>query len=525
MTTTRPADPYHKRNSNGHWRWMHEPERFRGRYNRFYGMSSDQRSFGDHSLRVDHFVSNGPHGQWRDWMKVRYYFEMLGTQTMQSMNVLLHEIEPILRGADPQQLRKIFELALTRRGSNALQVSHWWNWYRGQCEIDVPIWAHRVACNICGVRFTNGVDGAALSCFYCYESRGICLNCNSSARLTEDEYEEREFTIPQMLGSTDTNGLFCADCATRHHMPSLRHILNYTANPKEHLRYTEPGDDLDPDARGKSNDLRYGIELELETDSTDAEIQRRIASGVVEGLGSKAIAKHDGTINRGFEVCTQPMTLMEHRAFWPDAGQCAAWNKVHSAANVGMHVHSSLYKPVMDGAARRNGFSRDYLMELPKVARYLLFMHNRRTHPYIRRVAGRDGTNYNRYHPEIPYRTFLDIAENRRPMPDGRYSAVHLPNNHPTVETRIFASTTDVWELLARLDLVAAGLAFANTAHIKDMFWPQFWEWARGEGTRFPFLLEYVDKLGLMDRQAPAIQAELAACDRDGHTEKWYWSR
>src|SRR4051812_47009139 len=94
--------------------------------------------------------------------------------------------------------------------------------------------------------------------------------------------------------------------------------------------------------RGKSAfGLFFGVELEVEVDSDFQRAER--AERVIKSLPSNfAIAKKDGSVKKGFEICSCPASLQYHSTAWDKFFEKATHGlRGFSGENCGMHVHVS----------------------------------------------------------------------------------------------------------------------------------------------------------------------------------------
>ena len=391
------------------------------------------------------------------------------------------------REIPPERMEKLIRLAMQRASRG-----FWYNYLNAEGRngnMPLPI-AFQRECRNCHGNGTEGVNYFVGYCVNCIRAYGMCGNCGERLAMSTGDYA----SAPHRWHRTNHRGRFCQRCADIHQrIDTLLGIQSsHLANPVELLKQTHPKNNLDPELsrRKNGNQIRFGVELELEIaeQNADDDLRRRLSEKIMDAFQGRAIAKPDGTVRTGFEICTVPMTLQGHRGVWQDVMQIEEWKKMKAADNTGMHVHSSLYDPIPGG--------KEYLIELPKVARYMQFVNAYCNRQWVHGIAGRPGNNYTRYHEDMSYAEALEICVKRQlrgsPLPWDRYGAVTLPLTHPTVETRIFASSTNVDTILGRLDFVSAGLEYARQAKVDALMWPQFWQWVQDHSSVYPFLHKLV---------------------------------
>lgn len=194
-----------------------------------------------------------------------------------------------------------------------------------------------------------------------------------------------------------------------------------------------------------SGPLFYGVELEVEcgdTDPTDA------AHEVVNNLGDGLVyAKHDGSLNSGFEVVSHPFS-----DDWFEREGQAKWSKLlkylkragcrsYDTQTCGMHVHVS-----------RAALDAKQLLRLQRLAHNnpdLIHQISRRRRENLIRWANPRDTNIGEQ---------LALARGTQSDKGQRYAAINVTRH--TVEIRIFRGTCEEDGFFGNLEAVRSLVAF-----------------------------------------------------------------
>ena len=187
-----------------------------------------------------------------------------------------------------------------------------------------------------------------------------------------------------------------------------------------------------------------GVELETEVPSGIKEDRGPVADQVIQLLGDFAIAKEDGSLRNGFEICTQPASLEEHYKRWTPFFEHLPQNLVSFKSKedrCGLHIHCSR-KP----------------LSLLTIAKIVVFVNNSANQPNIEIIAGRKGNNYAIYAPK----RYGTVHEER--TRNNRYEAVNLVNRD-TIEFRIFKGTLSKPHLFKALEFCDAVIQFCMSYH------------------------------------------------------------
>jgi len=192
----------------------------------------------------------------------------------------------------------------------------------------------------------------------------------------------------------------------------------------------------------------YGIELEVELVNQKREERGLKALEVVNFLDKDfVIVKEDGSLHCGFEICTQPATLEEHRIRWNKFfnkidENSGAFN-LHSfnTSNCGLHIHCSK-KP----------------LSLLTIAKIVVFINDDKNQSFVETIAGRRSCSYSCIQKK-EYGTVKRIGILGR---GDRYEAVNLVNKD-TIEFRIFKGTLKRESFFKAIEFCDAMIHFCIT--------------------------------------------------------------
>lgn len=280
-----------------------------------------------------------------------------------------------------------------------------------------------VICERCGDRIWENEavsDGRITLCQCCYERHYVsCADCGRFLH-ENDAYYLNE----------NEDDAFCYTCYERRKQRNV--IRDYYFKPDPIFYGTGP--------------RFFGVELEIDEGGEDHSCAREVL--VVANFNGleHAYAKHDGSLEDGFEIVTHPMTLDYHLSEMPWKGilsKCKALGYTsHKAGTCGLHIHVS-----------RAAFGRTEYDQDACIARILFFVEkfwdellkfSRRTPRQLDRWAARYG------YKEQP----MDILDHaKKGSHAGRYTCVNL-TNEDTIEFRMFRGTLKLNTLIATLQLV-----------------------------------------------------------------------
>ena len=273
-------------------------------------------------------------------------------------------------------------------------------------------------------------------CWSCY--CGYYFSCDKCSKTTE-----------RSLGYETKDGrLLCPECNMRHFVLPYHHLY-----PKVQFY-----------GNNKGNNVPYmGFELEVDR---GGESSKRVAQIMPlmnrEEKGEIfAYCSHDGSIDNGFEIITQPATMEYHNSIKDVYNRTIQKLKSmgyvsHETSTCGLHVHIN-----------RNFFPPD--LE-PKALRNLVIMFNRFWNElcvYARRPEWRSA----RYARHLPVESF-EIDEylhraNKSGQHSWHYYALNIANQD-TIEFRMFRGTLNVDTILATLQLVNNMAILASKMSAED---------------------------------------------------------
>lgn len=315
-------------------------------------------------------------------------------------------------------------------------------------------------CDHCGERIWNNeriADGSIILCPTCY-----------------DEYYERCHACDCIMPNSravyldDEDIAYCAECA-------------------EQRTYKEEGIH---DYRYKPEPVFFGagkryMGVELEIDGAGENPGNADAlTDIANRNNLHVYCKCDGSLDKGIEVVTHPMTLDYHM-------HCMPWERVmkyavslgyssHQAGTCGLHVH-----------VNRDSLGDNQQEQDDVIARILFFVENhwnellrfsRRTQSQIEQWAARYGRK------NSP-KEMMDHVKGKYPS---RYSCVNLLNEQ-TIEFRMFRGTLRYNTLIATLQLVneICEVAFSSPDFVMEQLtWVEFV--FRIDQQKYPELVQYL---------------------------------
>lgn len=295
-------------------------------------------------------------------------------------------------------------------------------------------------CADCNDRFANGIDEHTNAsdervCERCNENYYTCDSCATTIHY-DDTYRVND-------------GTYCEDCGRRAERENEEEeedddstlIHDYDYKPK--VRFQKAIGEV---LSHEFPTLFLGWEIEVDgAGESDANVKRAgiEADGII-------YAKHDSSLDDGFEVVSHPGTIGYWRKFdWGFASKLQRmgyksydYKDSDDKYTCGMHVHVSRDALTETDICRLLWFFRDNAE--------LVFKLSRRKRSALNQWAKIDGASYS------------SLAEKLQAFSGSRYEAVNLVP-HRTVEFRIFRGTLDVASIKRNLALVSALCAFMKT--------------------------------------------------------------
>ena len=248
-----------------------------------------------------------------------------------------------------------------------------------------------------------------------------------------------------------------------------------------------------------SGNLFYGVELEIDKGGERGDYAEEILN-TANAHNLHLYAKHDGSIDDGFELVSHPMTLEYHTNTmnWSNVMDMALSldYRSHQTQTCGLHIH-----------VNRKAFGNDYDTQEDSISRIVHFveMHwnellkfSRRTEANMNRWASRYGIST----------TAKDTYKNAKAKHCGRYVAINL-ENYSTIEFRIFRGTLRYKTFLATLQLVdeICNLAIKlSDRELEGMSWSDFV--IQIDSKNKPELIEYLKARRLYVNEPVAVSAE-----------------
>ncbi|WP_040658739.1 amidoligase family protein [Oscillibacter ruminantium] len=346
--------------------------------------------------------------------------------------------------------------------------------FDGQLFCESCLEEETTLCDHCGDRILRDrAEGNCeiTLCRSCFDNDfTTCEQCGTLIR-NVDAYFPEEDDIP-----------YCRDCCEEHSRSSI------------HSYYYKPT----PTFYG-AGPRYFGVELELDRGGELCNNASKLLS-IANRDSGYLYAKHDGSLDDGFELVSEPCSLSYHEKEIP-------WNEVlqeaahlgyvsHKAGTCGLHVHIS-----------RNAFGEEEAEQDRYIARILYFVEkhweellkfSRRTESQLKRWAARYG--YQEHPTEI-----LDRAKNG--YSGGRYTCVNLTNTD-TIEFRMFRGTLKFSTFLATLQMVNAicnVATFYTDENVQELSWTSFVSGL--DCKQYPELIAYLKERRLYTNE-PVLAAE-----------------
>ena len=266
--------------------------------------------------------------------------------------------------------------------------------------------------------------------------------------------EENEYRVCPRCGNeyittAGDDEYLCQDCRGREYVTPYHHY----ALPVRCYSLT-----------GRENDIRYlGTEIEVELGGErDAN-----AGWVVRNMPAKdgkpfVYVSHDGSLNSGFEIITQPATLGYHKALEEEYTNVFRWlvskgYRGHESLNAGIHVHVNRAYFGNDEEQEEAIANLLYLIE--KYWDEIIIFSRRdyeKSKSYTQKID--DCYDYDDY-----IRHFNKTGEH-----SGHYYALNITNAN-TIEFRMFRSTLNVNTYMCILELVDSLCKFVKTKTYEEI--------------------------------------------------------
>lgn len=192
----------------------------------------------------------------------------------------------------------------------------------------------------------------------------------------------------------------------------------------------------------------FGVELEVEIKdhAIDANEKARMLNDLLNDgeRGKRVFFERDGSLNNGFEIITQPMSLPAHRELWSwlrDRDACRHLLS-HNTRTCGLHVH----------------VNKDNLTQL-QIAKIVTFVNDPNNEQLIRSIARRYAEGYCK----IKQKEFSSAHQST-----DRYEAVNI-TSQKTIEFRVFKGSLKYESVLAAIEFCNALIEFAASPITNDV--------------------------------------------------------
>jgi hypothetical protein len=228
----------------------------------------------------------------------------------------------------------------------------------------------------------------------------------------------------------------------------------------------------------------FGIELEI--DKNDDDDRHECARNIKAVNPEFYTCKHDGSLNWGFEIVSQPATYAYHT-------QAGLWDKVCSTAvhygfkshdknTCGLHIHVS-----------RNYFTddREALVKL-----WEIFLRNK---VWLERFSRRKWEHLDRWAKFKDSGELEYMNKNKTEYYSGRYQAINNGNQY-TIEFRLFRGTLKYNTFVATLQLVKYLCEYVNNQSMYDC---RRLNLSQVDFTEYPELVAYIG-----ERDLPTLELE-----------------
>jgi hypothetical protein len=235
-----------------------------------------------------------------------------------------------------------------------------------------------------------------------------------------------------------------------------------------------------------------GFELESEANNSERDVIR--AMGGNYNVERKWILKEDGSLRRGQEFVTAPMTLAQHVAHGWNTEIAILHTHAEADFTCGLHVHLNLRS----------------LSQLV-LGKMLVFVGSLKTRSFIETVAGRSSNQWATLHAK----TLKDGKDYKNK--NGKYVAMNVGTH--TAEFRIFTSTLRTNGVYRALEFVDALRVYMQTCSMRDTENQEmFTAWVRDNRATYPNLAEFFVRKGYAKAYSkpkppglPAILKDVAA--------------
>lgn len=357
-----------------------------------------------------------------------------------------------------------------------------------------------VSCSGCGVLsvYTRGLrrhNGRAY-CRRCHEENfRLCIHCDTSFHTSDmisdsqNEYiaisHMDDFIVCANSGRFSSRSEAVERDGQWYHplfVPVIHRIQKHNYRPEP--IFHKAGDD------GPNTRLFFGVELEIEGGGeTHVHCDQILTIPNPSDKPPEHVAygKHDGSVDRGFEIVTHPASYNYHIQTFPwdeMLAECKRLGYRRNPNTCGLHVHIS--KNFFGQSELRQDLGVMKLLFLVERFWDYLLTFSRRTEEQLERWASRYGMQ------ETP-RKLLEYAKHQNSS--SRYKAVNLANDH-TVEIRLFRGTLEPHIIKATIQLCRVLSEISKGVRLEDVI-KMTWKDVVKRGERYPELVRYLGERGI----------------------------
>lgn len=225
-----------------------------------------------------------------------------------------------------------------------------------------------------------------------------------------------------------------------------------------------------------------GLGVELEVDQNGDEYNEELAEALQEIAGEALYFEHDGSLNYGFEIITQPHTVEAFYAIdWARILKACVDHgfKSHDAGTCGLHIHIS--REMLGSTKQKQDLALAKLIQFYEIYWHDILKLSRRSEAQADRWASSYCTSDDKQ--------ALEIAKNRGAL--GRYRAINNCNDK-TVEFRLCRGTLKLESFMAWVDFTLTIVKNAKRIKWRDVKKSTLWL----RGLR-PETIEHLKGLGV----------------------------
>ena len=271
----------------------------------------------------------------------------------------------------------------------------------------------------------------------------------------------------------------CRWCAEDNHYPTYDRIAGYHDRPEQYL-YGKVAKNV------KSDYHHIGIELEIDKNNKNGERDLLIdLSNLYDINNHELYFNHDGSLDCGFEIITQPHTYKAFKEMnWKDILQkCIDYGyKSHDTSTCGLHLHIS--RELLGATKDKQDRAISKLMLFIDANWNDIVKVSRRKDDELRRWASkcRDyGTNKEIYTSKMATEDYKKNAKNKYAF--GRYMALNN-TNYGTVEFRFMKGTLKYESFMACIDFLYRIAINSKNIKYKDILNNKLWLKGISENTK-----------------------------------------